>query len=193
MGRAAQVRLQAEGSRRRGREPQPRRFRGRGRRRRAKVLLPQKRSGAARTGPGSIRLADAAQGRLHADHHAGRGQERSARRHRLLAARAGDADLQPGKHRPVPDRHGRDHAGRHASRSDFRRTATADQVRRPVALLPHRGRRPGRDTRGLYRVHQFTKVEMFAFYDAGPERSDASGIVRPGGSRCSRGSACPTR
>lgn len=30
---------------------------------------------------------------------------------------------------------------------------------------------PGRDTRGLYRVHQFTKVEMFAFCT--PEESDA--------------------
>jgi seryl-tRNA synthetase len=30
---------------------------------------------------------------------------------------------------------------------------------------------PGRDTRGLYRVHQFTKVEMFAF--TLPEQSDA--------------------
>ena len=30
---------------------------------------------------------------------------------------------------------------------------------------------PGRDTRGLYRVHQFTKVEMFAFCT--PETSDA--------------------
>lgn len=30
---------------------------------------------------------------------------------------------------------------------------------------------PGRDTRGLYRVHQFTKVEMFVF--CAPEQSDA--------------------
>ena len=30
---------------------------------------------------------------------------------------------------------------------------------------------PGRDTRGLYRVHQFTKVEMFAF--CAPEQSEA--------------------
>jgi len=30
---------------------------------------------------------------------------------------------------------------------------------------------PGRDTRGLYRVHQFTKVEMFAFCT--PDQSEA--------------------
>src|SRR5262249_49494298 len=31
---------------------------------------------------------------------------------------------------------------------------------------------PGRDTRGLYRVHQFTKVEMFVF--CGAEQSEAA-------------------
>ena len=31
---------------------------------------------------------------------------------------------------------------------------------------------PGRDTRGLYRVHQFTKIEMFVFCT--PEESDAA-------------------
>src|SRR5205814_2229347 len=30
---------------------------------------------------------------------------------------------------------------------------------------------PGRDTRGLYRVHQFTKVEMFAF--CAPDQSES--------------------
>jgi seryl-tRNA synthetase len=32
---------------------------------------------------------------------------------------------------------------------------------------------PGRDTRGLYRVHQFTKVEMFAFCAGDVKESDA--------------------
>jgi seryl-tRNA synthetase len=32
---------------------------------------------------------------------------------------------------------------------------------------------PGRDTRGLYRVHQFTKVEMFAFCEGDVKASDA--------------------
>src|SRR5437660_1591744 len=32
---------------------------------------------------------------------------------------------------------------------------------------------PGRDTRGLYRVHQFTKVEMFAFCTSDVKESDA--------------------
>jgi len=42
---------------------------------------------------------------------------------------------------------------------------------RPVALLPHRSRRSGARHARLYRVHQFTKVEMFAFCT--PEQSDA--------------------
>ena len=51
---------------------------------------------------------------------------------------------------------------------------------------------PGRDTRGLYRVHQFTKVEMFAFCTPGPERGDPPGIAAPSRRRSSRGSACRT-
>ncbi len=39
-------------------------------------------------------------------------------------------------------------------------------------LLSHRGGGHGRATRGLYRVHQFTKVEMFAFTT--PEQSEAT-------------------
>ncbi len=73
------------------------------------------------------------------------------------------ADLFDRRQRPLPHRHGRDHPRRDAPRSRLRRTGPAEKVRRSVALFPHGGRRPGRDTRGLYRVHQFTKVEMFAF------------------------------
>ncbi len=50
-----------------------------------------------------------------------------------------------------------------------------DQLPRKYAGLSHCFRTEagaaGRDTRGLYRVHQFTKVEMFAFTT--PEQSDA--------------------
>ena len=43
----------------------------------------------------------------------------------------------------------------------------------------------GRDTRGLYRVHQFTKVEMFAFCT--PEkRGDSPRNPRPSKSKSSR-------
>ena len=50
---------------------------------------------------------------------------------------------------------------------------------------------PGRDTRGLYRVHQFTKVEMFAFCT--PEQSEAIHLELLASRRASsRGSACRT-
>ena len=82
------------------------------------------------------------------------------------------ANLQHRRHRPVPDCHGGDHARRHAPRSRFSTNQTAAEVRRLIALLPHRGRRSRpRYASGLYRVHQFTKVEMFAFCT--PEQSEA--------------------
>ncbi len=50
---------------------------------------------------------------------------------------------------------------------------------------------PGRDTRGLYRVHQFTKVEMFVFC-AGPVGRAAPGAARHRGRGLSgTGSAVP--
>src|SRR5204863_5170386 len=54
-------------------------------------------------------------------------------------------------------------------------TFDEDQLPRKYVGLSHCFRTeagaPGRDARGLYRVHQFTKVEMFAFCAA--EQSDA--------------------
>jgi seryl-tRNA synthetase len=57
------------------------------------------------------------------------------------------------------------------------RDQTFDELQLPIKYvgLSHCFRTeagaPGRDTRGLYRVHQFTKVEMFAF--CAPDQSDA--------------------
>ena len=59
LGRAAQVRLPAERSRRPGRSAGPRGLRGRRVGGRAEVLLPQERGRAARTGPRPICDADA--------------------------------------------------------------------------------------------------------------------------------------
>jgi seryl-tRNA synthetase len=56
------------------------------------------------------------------------------------------------------------------------REQTFDELQLPIKYvgLSHCFRReagaPGRDTRGLYRVHQFTKVEMFAF--CAPDQSE---------------------
>jgi seryl-tRNA synthetase len=57
------------------------------------------------------------------------------------------------------------------------RAQTFDELQLPIKYvgLSHCFRTeagaPGRDTRGLYRVHQFTKVEMFAF--CAPDQSEA--------------------
>ena len=59
----------------------------------------------------------------------------------FIPAAARDADLQRRRHRPEPGGHGRNHAGRDAP-GEFSSRAAAAEVRRPVALLPHRGRRP---------------------------------------------------
>ena len=49
----------------------------------------------------------------------------------------------------------------------------------------------GKDTRGMFRVHQFNKVELFVFHRAGRAATSTSGSS---GSRrrSSRGSACRT-
>ena len=195
MGRAAQVRLPAEGSRRPGGGARPRRFRGRGVGGRAEVLLPQERGRPAGAGPGPVRddRRSSKQGytpiitpdvaRVEVLEGIGF----------IPRSRPGKAaDLHHRRHRPVPDRHGRDHARRHAPRPDLRRAGPADEVRRPVALLPHRGRRPRpRHARPLPRppVHQGRDVRLL---HAGPERGDPPGTARASRRRSSRASACRT-
>ena len=49
----------------------------------------------------------------------------------------------------------------------------------PLLIAPRRGRTAGA-TRGLYRVHQFTKVEMFAYTLPEAERGDARQLLRYG-------------
>ncbi len=84
-------------------------------------------------------------------------------RHRLHPARPGDADLQRRQQRPQPDRHGRDHARRLSGRS----TLDAEEVPLKICGVPHCYRTEAASlrcaSRGSIRVHQFTKVEMFAF------------------------------
>ena len=95
------------------------------------------------------------------------------------------------RYRSVPDRHGRDHARRHAPRPDLRRAGSAEEVRRPVALFPHRGRRSGpRHARPVSRasVHQGRDVRLL---HAGPERAASTRNCWPSRKRSSRGSALP--
>ena len=136
------------------------------------VLLPQERGGAAGTGPRPVRHADAGQRR--ATRRSSRRTWPASRCWRASASCRAGPETQIytiAEHRPVPDRHGRDHARRHAPRPDLRRGAAAAEVRRPVALLPHRGRRAGpRHPRAVPRppVHQGRDVRLL---HAGAERS----------------------
>ena len=109
------------------------------------------------------------------------------------ATRPGDAaGLHRRRHRPVPDRHRRDHPRRHAPRPDLRRGRAADEVRRAVALLPHRGRgRRPRHPRAVPRppVHQGGDVRLL---HPGAERGDPPGDPGASRRRSSRGWGCPT-
>ena len=49
----------------------------------------------------------------------------------------------------------------------------------------------GRDTRGMFRVHQFNKVEMFAYTLRRPPGTSSSGWSGSRSRSC-RSSACPT-
>ena len=90
-------------------------------------------------------------------------RERGAVRHRL-PARHRAADLPPARGRPLP--------GRHLARSRWPRCTPARSSTATTLPLRYAGFSPcfrreagaaGKDTRGIFRVHQFDKVEMFSF------------------------------
>ena len=75
-------------------------------------------------------------------------------------------DLLPARRRPLPHRHERGRARRVPQGRDPRRVGRPAALRRHLDLLPARGRaRRGKDTRGIIRVHQFQKLEMFSYID----------------------------
>ena len=113
--------------------------------------------------------------------------------HRLQPARRRDADLLDRGHRPVPDRHRRDHPGRACTPDeilDEERAAAA--LLRPVALLPHRGRRGRPRARGPVPrapVHQGRDVRAHAARGLG---GDARGAARDRGGDLPGRSSFPT-
>ncbi len=114
------------------------------------------------------------QARLHAGHHARPRPRRSSRRHRLQPRdpnpetrqvyTVADTDLCLIATAEITL------GGMHATRSSTRRDLPKRYVGLSHCFRTEAGA-AGRDTRGLYRVHQFTKVEMFAFCT--PEQSEA--------------------
>ena len=51
----------------------------------------------------------------------------------------------------------------------------------------------GKDTRGIFRVHQFDKVEMFSYVDARGRRGRAPAAAGVGEAVADRAWSCPSR
>ena len=100
----------------------------------------------------------------------------------LLPDRPG-VDLPHGRGRPLPGGHLRGAAGGPARRPDPRRGRPARCATPGMSTCFRReAGAAGRDTRGIFRVHQFDKVEMFSFVlpEDSPRRAPAH-PGRPGG------------
>ena len=192
--RADALRLRAARPPRARREARPLRLRRRRQGGGPEVLLPEERGGAARARAPALRARRAARGGLHALRHARSRARRDRRRPRLQPARRRDADLLDRERATcassAPPRSRS--AGSTRTRSSRRtscRCASSPASRTASAPRPAR---TGRESKGLYRVHQFTKVEMFAF--TRPEDSEAmhARAARDRGARSSRRSRSRT-
>ena len=87
--------------------------------------------------------------------------------HRLLPGRPSSrSTASPSRTRPVPRRHERGAARRAAHGRDPRRRRAAAALRRASrSCFRREAGSAGKDTRGIFRVHQFDKVEMFSFVE----------------------------
>ncbi len=109
-----------------------------------------------------------------------------------VPADRGIESLPPGARRPVPDRHLRGRAGRDSLPSErldeedlpARYTAFTTNFRREAGAA-------GKDTKGMFRVHQFDKVEMFV-YCCPEESRQMHDCCCPTRKRSCRNSACRT-
>ena len=171
-GHPPHLRLSRQGPRRARQVARPDRFRDRRQGDRDRLLLPQERRGAARSGPPAVRDPEARRGRLHARHHAGPGPQ--LRSWRASASRPGEPRRRSTRSRTPTS------AWWAPPRSPWAGctpTSCSTRAELPIKYvgLSHCFRTEagaaGRASRGLYRVHQFTKVEMFAF--STPEASGA--------------------
>ena len=113
---------------------------------------------------GLLQLAIAAGGRvrLHPDDPAGAGQAGVDGGHRL-PRRARQRGLPARGRRPVPGRHQRGAAGRLPQRRDPRRSTSRVRYAGWSSCFRREAGSYGKDIRGIMRVHQFDKVEMFSY------------------------------
>ncbi len=131
---------------------------------------------------------------LHPRAAAGDGARGDDVRHGLLPDRPA-VGLQPRGRRPVPGRHLRGAAGGASTRGEI-----LDEAELPLrygglsACFRREAGAAGRDTRGIFRTHQFEKVEMFSFCH--PDRSWDEHewmLVDRGGDRAGARPALPGR
>ena len=126
------------------------------------LRLPQGRPRAARAGARALGARAAARQGLRAGHPAGARARGGAVRHRL-PARHRAADLPARRRRALPHRHERGRARLAARGRDRRRRRCRSATPGFSPCFRREAGAAGRDTRGLFRVHQFDKVEMFSF------------------------------
>ena len=132
------------------------------------LRLPEGAARAARAGARAVGAVAARRARLHPGDPAGARARAGALRHGH-AARHRAAALPRARGRALPGRHLGGAAGVAARGRDPRAAASCRGA--TPASRPASGARPGaagKDTQGLFRVHQFDKVEMFSFVE--PER-----------------------
>ena len=93
----------------------------------------------------------------------------------------------------VPRRHERGRARLAARRRDPRRRRAAAALRRLLPCFRREAGAAGRDTRGIFRVHQFDKVEMFSFVEPEESRGRARAAARDRGGDPAASSGIPYR
>ena len=143
------------------------------------LRLPERRARDARARARALGAREAPRSRLRTGDPAGAGARTGAVRDRL-PARHRAADLPPARGRALPRRHLRGRARLAARRRDpRRRTRCRCRYAGFSPCFRREAGAAGRDTRGIFRVHQFDKVEMFSFVAArGVRRPSTSGSSR---------------
>jgi seryl-tRNA synthetase len=150
---------------------------------RGPVLLPHRRRRPARAGPAQPRRRPCRRARASPDDHPdprAPGGHARGRVHRPSRRRG----LLPARRRPLPHRHLRGRARGLPRRRDHRPADGPKRYAGWSACYRREAGSYGKDTRGIIRVHQFNKIEMFVYCDPRTPRPSTSGCWR-WSARCS--------
>ena len=186
VGEVPGVRLPGQGPPRHRHGARGDRHRARRQGQRQPLRLPHRLGGAARAGAGQPVDGGGGRGRLHARHRPGAGAARGDGGHRV-PRRPRRRGLQARERRPLPRRHLRGAArgvplGEVLDELPLRYAGFSSCFRREAGSH-------GKDTRGIIRVHQFDKVEMFSYVDLAQAERSTCGCCRTRWRSC-RCSSC---